>query len=174
MAENTNSPKPNAGEKPGSPARLLASEPRLRAVWPLLKFHEAMMSGREPMVIVLDGREVKTLTQLVEYVAEQQRPPVSAKTIWQWLRRVRENGPNAFADRPRSDKGKSRVFRARPDAALFVMAMFWEGARLAAIHREISRLWPELSNHDGSRAPSRPAVSNYLNILRKSTPEVQP
>jgi hypothetical protein len=173
MPENANSPKqPNAeGKSPRQP-QLLRPGPRFNALWPILKWNLATASGREPLVIVLDGREIKNKTALVEYVAAQQWPPVSSNTVWRWLRRLREGGVGALADRPRSDKGSSRVFRAHPDAAIFVLAMFLEGSSPAAICREVRKLWTQLS-HDASRPPSLPTVCAYLKSLHLPEAEVR-
>ena len=162
MAQNANTPNsPNAGEKSAPHAKPSLREFRFRAIWPLLKWHLATASEKEPLVIVLDGGEIRNLTQLVEYVASRQRPPVSSQTIWRWWRRLREGGIAALEDKPRSDRGCSRTFLKHRDAAIFVVAAMYEGWRPAKICREVQKSWPQLSG-DGSAAPSAPILKVRL------------
>src|SRR5581483_2109968 len=76
--------------------------------------------GHRPVIPLPDGRKVDTLNDLAEWIAAQQKPPVSMRTLYRWLDRFDKGGLAALGEAPRRDKGQSRYFAQHPLAAEFL------------------------------------------------------
>jgi hypothetical protein len=92
------------------------AEQRLAVLSPLLDY--AANAERLSSLTLPDGRRVTSLTRLIEHIAVTHEPPISIRTVKDWLARYRADGLVGLADRIRSDKGQSRWFARNRDAAI--------------------------------------------------------
>lgn len=96
------------------------ADARYLAIGPLLDYH----NGKGLL------NPFTTVGELETYIGKQQEPPVSSRTVREWVRRFRQAqkaGANPYAalcDRVRKDEGQSRFFAAHPDAAAFVQEKY--------------------------------------------------
>ena len=89
---------------------------RLAIIEPLLNFSSAAAESAELPLLLPDGREVRSATTMCEYLASCHQ--LSKRTIYRWIRKFREGGLPALADRTRSDKDKSWFFERYRKAAV--------------------------------------------------------
>ncbi|MGC1486112.1 MAG: hypothetical protein WA789_20165 [Candidatus Acidiferrum sp.] len=101
--------EPQPPERVAIPEKLLPqAESRFRAIKPLLDFR-SRTNGHRPAIHLADGRVMTRQTDLAEYIAAQQKPPISPSTLWRWLDRWDEalkkgkNGFNEIIRRRRKD-----------------------------------------------------------------------
>lgn len=158
-------------ERVAIPEKLLPqAEERYRAIEPLLNFRE----GRKASIRLADGRTITRLNDLAEYIAAQQRPAISSRTLFRWLERWDEalaagaNGYNALVRSQRSDaKGAgSKCLSAAAEAYLqkkyldrdegeLSMFMAWEA---------LARDWKTELREEGE-PPSYATARKYLSKL---------
>ncbi len=135
---------------------------KLEAIRPLLDFRERTNGHR---ALRLDGgRTVSTLADLAEYIAAQQKPPVSSRTLYRWLDRFEHGGYAALAEKPRKDKDRSRFFDEHPAAAVFLQNKFLkEGLSREMAWEALCREWKKLGEKDAP--PCYDTARNFLNAL---------
>jgi DNA adenine methylase len=166
-------PPPEVKPAPGRvvlPPELEAqAQARYAAIEPLVDFRKRT-NGHRPTFRTQDGRAITNLNALASYVAAQQRPSVSTRTIWRWLGCFDEEGYAALPDAPRSDRGQSRFFVEHPKAAVFVQFKYLsEGIHnVRLVHDALCREWAKLEKM--GEAPSYPTVRAYLDSLAVPTP----
>lgn len=136
---------------------------RLKAIEPLLDFRKRT-NGHRPSIRLGDGKTVDTLNDLAEYVAAQQKPTVSSRTLFRWLDRFDGGGYAALADKPRSDKDKSRFFEEHPAAAAFLQQKFLhEGLSREMAWEALCREWKKLGEQ--GQTPHYNTARRFLNAL---------
>lgn len=133
---------------------------RLAAIEPLLDFRRRT-NGHRPTIALPGGRSVDTLNDLAEWIASQQKPAVSARTVYRWLDRFDKGGLAALGDAPRKDKGQSRYFSEHPLAAEFLRNKYLNECLSAQMCWEaLCRDWRKTGE---SGAP--PCYSTTVNFL---------
>jgi hypothetical protein len=134
---------------------------RYAAIAPLLDFRKRT-NGHRPTIRLSDGRTVSNLNDLTEYLAAQQIPPVSCRTLFRWLDRFDSGGYAALADRARKDKGQSRCFGdENPDASAFLLGKYLnEGLSIQMAWEALVREWPRVGK---GQTPSYGTARNFLN-----------
>ena len=137
---------------------------RHRAIAPLLAWER----GERPVFHDETGAPIRTKDQLAAWLAAQHN--VGRATLWNWLRRWKEQGDAGLLPEVRNDKGVSRFFSKHGAAAKFVLAKFAEGqghysdALIAdALEREWSKLYGGVSH-----APSVATVREFLRGVPRS------
>ncbi len=136
---------------------------RLNAIEPLLDFRKRT-NGHRPTLRLQDGRTVNRLNDLAEYVAAQQTPPISSRTLFRWLGRFDSHGYSALADSPRKDKGQSRFFDEHPAAATFLQQKFLhEGLSREMAWEALCRDWKKIG--EKGPTPCYDTARNFLNAL---------
>jgi len=120
------------------------------ALRPLLRYLAALASG---------GR-VAGVNEAAERRARQ--VGVSSRTVFRWLRLVRDFGEAGLQSGARRDKGISRRFTDRNLAVAFVCARLAEGMSAEAIHTELRGKWRELS---ADRPPCYDTVRNFVRSI---------
>jgi transposase InsO family protein len=139
------------------------AEQRYAAIEPLLDFRRRT-NGHRPNIRLADGRVVSTLNDLVEYIAAQQKPPVSSRTVFRWLDRFDTHGYSSLADRPRKNNGQSRIFQEHPAAAALLQEKFLhEGLSRQMSWEALVREWPKIEKK--GEPPSYGTARNFLNAL---------
>ena len=151
MAENPNSTR----RRP----RRNSTEFKRHALRPLLRYLAALASG---------GR-VAGLTQAAKRRARQ--VGVSSRTIFRWLRRVRDFGERGLQFPARRDRGVCKRFADRNLAVAFVCARLAEGKSAKAIHTELRTKWGELYE---DRPPCYETVQNFVRSIALARQAVQP
>jgi len=136
---------------------------KLLALVPALRFAGKIAAGQSPQLLSGDGREIGSLSELVEHLAAQHG--VSARTYWRWFTEYVDCGFGRLVVQPRRDKGARKVFRSR-DAVLFVLGLWLTGWDAPPIYRALLQAWPRLCR-DRSSAPS---YGSLLNLLKSMTP----
>ena len=137
---------------------------RLEAIAPLVEFRSRSQRSR-PTFRTIGGVAVRNMNSLAGYLADQHH--VSARTLWNWYAQYRKLGYAGLVDRVRSDKGKSRFFKAHPAVRAYIENKYL-GERLSmrlvyqALRRDLRNLEPECP-----RPPSYSAVRSYLQQLPK-------
>lgn len=96
------------------------AESRLQALQPLLDYR--IDPDRYERLILQDGTPVTSFARMVRYVAENNC--ASEATVYRWLQKFRQGGPNALANRMRADKGESRWFNRYPKARILAAYLF--------------------------------------------------
>jgi transposase InsO family protein len=135
---------------------------RLEAISPMLEFRKKS-NGYKAVVRLDDGREIRNLESLSQYLAEQNK--VSRGTIWTWYSRFNEKGFPGLADDTRSDKGLSRYFRENPQMAEFAQAKYLvESLSVKRVHESLARECDERK----IEAPHYDTVRSYLNSLPRA------
>lgn len=149
---------------PGRPQNRLALPPHLDAqAKQRYDAVEALLLWKKGNTITLrGGRTISNRNELAQYIAAQQQPAVSVRTVWRWYMAFKADGFNALADKTRCDKKKSRVFEANPTAALFIQQKYLsEGIQnVRLVYDALRREWPKLGIK--GEAPSYPTVRSYL------------
>ena len=148
MAKNAKSPQPVSSRK-GKRAPH-STEFKRHALGPLLRYLAALASG---------GR-VAGLTQAAKRRARQ--VGVSSRTIFRWLRRVRDFGEAGLEFRGRRDRGTFRRFTDRNLAVAFVCARLVKGMSAKAIHGELRSKWGELY---ADRPPCYDTLRNFVRSI---------
>jgi transposase InsO family protein len=155
----------NNGARPndaGTDVRILTPEQEAAAK-EVMKWVALMIDFREGRAVRLaDGREPRTETELAEYIASQQKPPVASRTIWRWVNAFDEEGFNGLASKPSKFAGKSRYFASHPKAAAFVEVKYLsEGIQnVRLVHDALVREWRNLGEEGDP--PTYDTVSRYL------------
>lgn len=132
------------------------AEQRLAILQPLIDYPEN--PARFARLTLPDGRLIKSLERLIEYVAigTEQSP----RTVKRWLARYRASGFAALADRIRADKGRSRWFEQNRDAAILAAYLYLnERQSVTFVCEQIERMAEALSI---SELPSRETVRIFL------------
>ncbi len=148
----------------------LADEARakLKAIEPLLDFRQGT-NGHRPAMRLGDGRTVNTLNDLVAYIAAQQKPPVSSRTVYRWLGRFDKGGYAALAEKPRKDKGQSRFFEEHPTGASFLEQKFLnEGLSREMAWEALCRAWKDIDGR--GEPPCYGTARSFLNSLALPEP----
>ncbi|HLZ92957.1 MAG TPA: hypothetical protein VKQ28_14685 [Candidatus Acidoferrum sp.] len=136
---------------------------RYRAISPLLDFRKNT-NGHRPKIRVGDGRVISNLNELAAYLAAQQNPPISSRTLFRWLDRFDTHGYAALADRVRKDKGQWKFFGQHLAATAFVEGKYLrEGLSFQMSWEALVREWPKLEKK--GEPPSYATVRNYLRGL---------
>jgi transposase InsO family protein len=138
---------------------------RLDALRPLLDFRQRT-NGHRPTLRLGSGKTVSTLAELAEYIAAQQNPPVSSRTLFRWLDRFDQGGYAALAERPRKDKGQSRFFEDHPAAAALLRYKFLdpkEGLSCQMAWEAVCREWERIG--EKGLPPCYDTARNFLNAL---------
>ena len=139
------------------------AEQRYAAIEPLLDFRKRT-NGHRPNIRLANSRVVSTLNDLCEYIAAQQKPAVTPRTIFRWLDRFDTHGNSSLADRPRKDHGQSRIFEEHPAAAALLQEKFLhEGLSRQMSWEALVREWPKIGGK--GEAPSYGTARNFLNAL---------
>lgn len=137
---------------------------RQKMLQPLIEFRHELSKGRRPE-IAIEGGAVRTMDQMAAWIGAQHE--LSRSKVWAWLKRYDEEGLAGLADKPRSDKGRSRFFAEFPEAALFVQQKYLnENLSITVVHEALLREWPRLYNH-GSQPPCYRTVREFLKALPK-------
>lgn len=107
------------------PADQETASRRLEIIQPVLEFE----SRREVFadLRLADGTPVTSASRLIRYQSET--TGVAVRTIKDWLSRWRRGGRPALADRPRSNKGRSRWFEDHPEAKFIAGAAYLDAAQ---------------------------------------------
>jgi len=160
------------------------ADARFRAIEPLLKFREE----KRPAFAKSDGRVIRRLADLAEYIAAQQQPAVSARTIFRWMDRwdeARKRGDNGYLALVRTlrcdAKGAgSKALNAIAQAYVQKKYLDKNEGELSAYMawEALKRDWRSELGQNG-KAPSYSAVLRYLNtklgfgvkILARKGPE---
>jgi len=130
-----------------------------RALHPLLRYLAAWAAGGN----------VAGLNRAAERRARQ--VGVSVRSIFRWLRLVRDFGEAGLQYRARRDKGLSARFVDRQLAVAFVCARLVEGASARAIHCELKTKWRELY---ADKPPCYDTVRNFIRSIALASPAVRP
>jgi hypothetical protein len=146
---------------------------RLEAIRPLLDFRDRT-NGHRPTIRLSDGRTVNRMADLAEYIAAQQNPIVSSRTLFRWLDRwdeANKNGLNAYGalvDKQRKDAlgAGSRSLDALSRAYLEKKYLVKEEGALSVLMawEALVRDWSKVLGKKGE-APSYDTVRNYLGEL---------
>jgi len=95
---------------------------RFEIIRPLIEFSKLSSGGEQRLWCLQNDRDVASLTQLVEQIANGvSKHPA---TIWEWCKRFKGGGINGLADPARADKGMSRWFQRHPDARMFAAYLY--------------------------------------------------
>lgn len=159
---------PGAPNRPALPPDLdTQAASRFAAIEPLINFrNHSGKRGDRPTFKTRDGRNVSNLNELAEYVAAQQVPPISSRTLYRWLDRFDARGFAALADAPRKDRGVSRLFSEHANAAAFVQQKFLnEGLSARLAWESLCREWSNIERK--GEAPSYSTVRDYIAALPK-------
>lgn len=143
---------------------------RFEAIQPLLDFRK----NHRSQIRVSDGRVISNLNDLAEYIAAQQNPPVTVRTLWRWhelfLGKRQKDGTRVgggyakLADRGRKDKGQRKFFGKHLLAMTFIEGKYLrEGLSFQASWGALVREWPKLE--EKGEPPSYATVRNYLRKL---------
>lgn len=136
---------------------------RLEALEPLLEFRRRT-NGHRPVIPLPDGRKVDTLNDLAEWIAAQQKPPVSMRTLYRWLDRFDKGGLAALGEAPRRDKGQSRYFAQHPLAAEFLRHKWLnEGLSAQMCWEALRRDWKNIG--EPGYPPSYSAALAFINTI---------
>lgn len=137
---------------------------RFGVIAKLVEFRNNTNGSKPPMII--GGAEARSLTDVVRYIA--QVFDKDERTIWNWYTRFTTSGYAALADRTRSDKGKSRVFRAHPQAAAMAQDKYLnQKLPIRLVHEALLQSWPKLRSAAEAEPPSYEATRCYLRALPK-------
>ena len=134
---------------------------RLEVIAPLLDFSSRSKRSR-PTFRTVGGVSVRSMNSLATYLADQQQ--VSTRTLWNWYTQYRKLGYAGLVDRVRSDKGKSRFFKAHPAIRAYVENKYLRerlSIRLVyqALLRDLRSLDPSCSRPPAT-APSAPTCNS--------------
>ncbi len=143
---------------------------RLKAIEPLLDARKST-NGRRPEIRLANGTTVSTMDDLATYIGSQQKPPVSRATIWRWhnhftggKKKKNSGGYAALADKPRSDKDKSRFFEEHPAAAAYLQNKYLgEGLWGQQAYDALCRDWKKIG--EAGEPPCYDTARNFLNAL---------
>jgi transposase InsO family protein len=136
---------------------------RLDAIRPLLDFRQRT-NGHRPTIRLGDGRSVSNVNDLAEYIAAQQKPPVSSRTLFRWLDKFDTHGYSGLADRPRKDRGRSRFFEEHAIASVFLQQKFLhEGLSREMAWEALCRDWRRIG--EKGLTPCYDTARNFLNAL---------
>ena len=136
------------------------AERRLRAIEPLLQYLQWETPAEKQQWCDQNDLTVKNSEDLARQIASKEG--CAGSTVWRWVKRFREDGFIALADRIRADKGQSRWFEAHPNAKIFA-------AYLYLIERtSISYVWEQIEYEietlglAPAELPSRETVRVFL------------
>jgi hypothetical protein len=149
---------------------------RFDAIRPLLDFRERT-NGHRPTFRLSDGRTLNRLADLAEYIAAQQKPAVSSRTLFRWLDRFQPRkhkdlqppgGYAALADKQRKDAlgAGSRSLDELSKSYLQKKYLLKEEGSLSmqVAWEVLVRDWSKVLGKKGA-APSYDTVRNYLRGL---------
>src|SRR5579884_134262 len=94
------------------------AEQRLAVLDPIVNYNPE----RYAQLRLSDGRAVTSRSRMVLYQAETHR--ISQRTVKLWLKRYRDGGFPALADKQREDKNTSRWFQQHPKAAALAAYLY--------------------------------------------------
>ncbi len=143
---------------------------RLKAIEPLLDARKST-NGRRPEIRLADGKTVSTVDGLATYIGSQQKPPVSRSTILRWLnhftggkKKKNPGGYAALANKPRSDRDKSRFFAEHPIAGAYLQKKYLEeGLWGQQAYDALCRDWRKIG--ETGEPPCYDTARNFLNAL---------
>lgn len=131
---------------------------------PILKFEDDRALRLQARTIALtDGKPVTSCTRLIAYQA--MRHGLSVRTVKRWLRRFREGGYPALADKERNDRHVSRWFRERINAAYLAAYLFLDCRQSYRVVYEAILEDRELLQIPDSDLPSYETVRAWLKGL---------
>lgn len=164
MPENATAPQ-RLRSGPGKGLRLVGpctARGRLRVILPLLRFRARKALGEDPRVLLPSGAELLTFAELLRYRARHSH--VSQRQLFRWLVRFEHGGYAALADRPRKDKGVSRMFSKRRTVVAFIAMRCFDNWGAVRIYRALLDAWQRLCRDD-SRPPCFDTVRVFLRSL---------
>lgn len=128
----------------------------------LLNYKASKSQGRT--IELSGGQRVSGLAELASWIAKQQQPPVSTRTLWRWVSKFRKGGFNALADGLWCDVGGLWFFDGHRKAAAFVQTKYLtEGLSVQLAWEALRRDWPGLEKK--GKPPSYPTVRSFLASL---------
>ncbi len=161
-------PAPKTGARWIVPAALEPiAQQRLEVIKPLLDWD----SAPHPLILGPGGKPVQTKREAAEALARLEG--VSARTLWRRAAAYRERNDAGLVREVRSDRGKSRFFQKRPEAAQWVLAKYAESRHISdvVIWESLVRAWPTLYQ-DGARPPSVATIRGLLRGLPKPIADI--
>jgi len=132
---------------------------RFRVILPVLRFRARKAVGEDPRVLLPSGEEVTSFDALIRHRARQAH--VSSRTIFRWLDRFQNGGYAALMEKPRRDRGISRIFSKRPAVVAFVVTRYLDGWNIVSIHGALRQAWMRLCR-DSSPFPCLDTVREFL------------
>lgn len=135
------------------------AEHRLQAIEPLLDYLKWTTPAEREQWCAQNGLTAKNADDLARQIASKEK--CTSRTVWRWVKRFRDNGFPALADRIRADKGRSRWFEDHPDARIFVAYLYLvERASVSFVCEQLEYEADRLGIADD--LPSRETVRIFL------------
>jgi len=128
---------------------------------PLVAFTE----GRLPPVRLEDGREIRSRTGMIAWLASQ--GDVSKSKLRRlWARSGEGKNIEALARAPRNDRGRSRVSEKFPEFPKFVTAKWVETENISFVEDAVRREWGgPLLPYKGSKPPRYGAIARLIKSI---------
>jgi hypothetical protein len=136
---------------------------RLRVVLPLARYRTRQLLGESPLMLTSTGAELRTLTEVIRYVARVSH--VGERSVQRWFARFLRNGVAGLKSKVRKDRGTSKAFDRRGLILAFIWDKEADGCSVRQIRTAIALLWPRLYS-DGSRPPSYASLRRFLKQVR--------
>jgi hypothetical protein len=132
---------------------------------PMIAFSE----GRLPAVRLENGREIRSQTGVIAWLASQGHASESKlRRLW----KKSDEGKNieALARPPRKDRDKSRAFEGRPELQKFVTAKWLEMENISFVKDAVEREWGgSLLPYDkDSKPPRYGAIRRFIESIPKA------
>ncbi|ACO33799.1 MULTISPECIES: DDE-type integrase/transposase/recombinase [Acidobacterium] len=131
------------------------AEERWAVLQPIVDFDKDPL--RYAALRLKDGSQVTSQTRMLEYQAEISG--VYSRTLKRWLKRWRDGGLAALADRNRQDKGLSRWFEEHPEAKDVTAAAYLQPEQSKIAAYEALQRW---CSRAGILAPHYSTVRRWL------------
>jgi hypothetical protein len=142
------------------PQRKLTPDERLHAIMPTFVWNAQKALGKHPVAITSSGELIETLDAFLRLCAS--RMSTTSRSLYRWRDRFLSSGGavEALRDRPRSDKGVSRLFQGRTSAVAVICGLHAQGRTPTEIYNTLAQIWPDL--YPGSRVPSYATVRAFI------------
>ncbi len=149
-----------------TPEQQSTAREKMKLLAPMIAFAE----GRLPVVRLLDGREIRSLDSVAEWIESQNQGVAgSSRSNLLCMFRKSDGGKNieALARQPRKDRCRLRAFENRPELQKFVTAKFVETQNISFVRDVVKREWggPHLPYDKDSRPPRYGAIARFIESI---------
>jgi putative transposase len=162
--EGVKAPSPVAMQRvPVTREQQIEADRRFEVIRPLVELSSAKAAATS--FKTAEGRAFQTLDEIAAYLGEKHG--CSRASVWRWYSAFKKAGAGALIDKPRRDRGMSRVFARHQEARAFIENKYLnERISIQCTYEALLREWPRLRGREESAAaPSRETVRAHLAAL---------